>query len=183
MKRILSLSVGILGLAGLVESANIVCSPSSALAEKGQMGKGQMLYQDYKSMMHKDIKLPLRNMALEIGERVDKLLDAILQNNFEAVKQNATAVSEKGRQIINTYFPQSLDIEAYKTKPETSHLRPEVLEEFTKLREDFLSYFKKIDTSLQEIQKAADSKDAETAFDAFSNLLKNTCIECHTKMR
>ncbi len=183
MKRILSLSIGILGLVGLAGSASIICSPSSALAEKGKMGEGQMLYQDYKSMLHKDIKLPLRNMALEIGERVDKLLDAILQNNFEAVKQNATAVSEKGHQIINTYFPQSLDIEAYKTHPETSHLKPEVLEEFKNLREDFLGYFQKIDASLQEIQKAADSKDSEAAFDAFSNLLKKTCIECHQKMR
>lgn len=176
MKKVIFLGVSLLSFVGFMGATNIICS-STVCA-----GEGQMIYHEYKSMWHKDVKLPLRNMALEIRDRVNELLNAILEGNFESAKKSATAISEKGHQIINTYFPQSLDIEAFKTDPKTSHLQPEDLEKFKQLREDFLSYFKKIDASLQEIQKAADSKNEETAFDAFSGLIKSTCIECHKKM-
>ncbi|WKZ20320.1 MAG: hypothetical protein QY310_07075 [Candidatus Jettenia sp. CY-1] len=178
MKKVIFLSISLLGFVVFIGSANIVRS-STVYAGAGE---GQMIYHKYEAMWHKDVKLPLRNMALEIRDRINALLTAILEGNFESVKQNATAVSQKGQQIIDTYFPQSLDIEAYEKDPKTSHLQPEDLEKFKQLRADFLSYFGKIDASLQEIQKAADSKNGETAFDAFSGLIKNTCIDCHKKM-
>lgn len=171
------LGIGVLSVTGLTSLAHVICSPVAVA------GEGQMIYHQYQTMWHKDVGLPLRNLALEIRARTDSLLDAILEGDYESVKKNAQAISEKGQQVINTYFPQSLDIEAFKTDPKTSHLPPDALEKFKQLRADFLEYFNKIDPGLQEIQKAAESKNEAAAFDAFSTLIKSTCIDCHNKYR
>ncbi|MCF6157226.1 MAG: hypothetical protein E3K32_01335 [wastewater metagenome] len=174
MKKRVILGIGVLSFVGL--SGFVGSSP--AFAEGGQM-----IYHKYQTMWHKDVKLPLRNVAIEIRERVNDMLNAILEGNYEAVKENAEVVSAKGHQIINTYFPHSLDIEAFKKDPKTSHLQPEALESFVKLREDFMSYFGRIDSGLQEIKKAADARDEGAALDAFHGLIKKTCVECHKEYR
>jgi cytochrome c556 len=178
MRKVTFVQIGLFSLVGLVGSASI-CTPKAFAFT----GDGQIIYHQYKAMWHKDVGLPLRNLALDIRDRVNDLLNAILEDDFEIVKKNAIAASNKGNQILETYFPQSLDIEAFKTEPKTSHLQPEVVEKFKNLREEFLSYFSRIDSGLQDIQKAAEARDADAAFEAFSGLIKKTCIECHKKYR
>lgn len=169
---------GILGISGLLSILGH--SPLCA-------GEGQMLYsREFEKALesgHKGVGLPIRMMMIQIKNRADNILDGILEGNYKYVKQEADAVAEVGTKIINTYFPHSLDIEAWAENPETSHLEPETLEKFKELRDDFRSYFRRVESAVQEIKKAADTYDEEATFSAFGEMIKKTCFECHRRYR
>jgi cytochrome c556 len=57
------------------------------------------------------------------------------------------------------------------------------VEAIKKLKEEFSAYMRRIDSGIQEIQKAADSNDTEATFQAYSGLLTKACFECHRRLR
>jgi cytochrome c556 len=50
-------------------------------------------------------------------------------------------------------------------------------------KKDFANYVDEINKQVASLKKAADSQDSDQLLSAFTGLLKNACINCHTKYR
>lgn len=109
------------------------------------------------------------------------MLEGILIGNFKYVKQEASAVASEAKKIEENFFPRNPEIDHWYMR--SKDLDPKNIEAITKLKEEFRSYMRRIDSGVQEIQKAADSGDAETTFQAYSGLLTKACFECHRRLR
>ena len=171
MKRTLVLSIVLSGTVGLVGAANtIYTSPVLAAEERAIVAHE-----------HEKVTLPTKRLMIEIEKRVYNILEGILVGNFKYVKQEAAAVSEKASQINENFFPRNPEIDHWYMR--SKDLDPKNIEAITKLKEEFGVYMKRIDSSVQEIQKAADANDTEAAYSAFSGLLTKACFECHRRLR
>jgi cytochrome c556 len=175
MRSIVVLSVIISGVLGLVGSVSTVYS-STVFA-----GEGQPITHAHEGGTHEDIKLPTKRLMIEIEKRVSNMLEGILVGNFKYVKQEAAAVAAKASEINENFFPKNPAIDHWYMR--SKDLDPKNIEAITKLKEEFNVYMKRIDAGVQEIQKAADAKDTEATYQAFSGLLTKACFECHRKQR
>lgn len=171
MKRPMVFSMGLLGLAGFVGSANMVfISPVIAAEERATVAHE-----------HEKITLPTKRLMIEIEKRMYNMLEGILVGNFKYVKQEASAVSMESKKILENFFPRNPDIDHWYMR--SKDLDPKNIEAITKLKEEFSSYMRRIDSGVQEIQKAADAGDTEATFQAYSGLLTKACFECHRRLR
>ncbi|MEP9412595.1 MAG: cytochrome c [Candidatus Brocadia sp.] len=171
MKVSLVLGMGLLGLAGFAGSLNLV-STSQVLASEGRA---------IIAHEHEKVTLPTKRLMIEIEKRMYNMLEGILIGNFNYVKQEASAVSAESKKILENFFPRNPDIDHWYMR--SKDLDPKNIEAITKLKEEFSSYMRRIDTGVQEIQKAADSGDTEATFQAYSGLLTKACFECHRRLR
>ena len=175
MRSTLFLSIIISGTVGFVGSINAVYST------KVFAGEGQIITHAHEGGAHEDVKLPTKRLMIEIEKRVYNMLEGILVGNFPYVKQEAAAVKAKASEINENFFPRNPEIDAWYKR--SKDLDPKNIEAITKLKEEFNVYMKRIDAGVQEIQKAADAKDTEATYQAFSGLLTKACFECHRKQR
>jgi hypothetical protein len=102
--------------------------------------------------------------------RVTNMIEGILEGNLDYVKQEAGALPELGKKILDNFFPRG-----------QWFMQAEVLnpEETKKRRAVFTDYVNKMDVQVKEIQKAADSKDEGVTLSAVTDLIQKTCLECH----
>lgn len=170
MKSLICISLSILGFAGLMGSTNMVCTKAFAGEERASAVHE-----------HENVKLPTKRLMVEIEKRMYNILEGILIGNFKYVKQEAAAVTEKANQINENFFPRNPEIDAWYKR--SKDLDPSNIEAIKKLKEEFNSYMRRIDAGVQEIQKAADTGDAEATFQAYSGLLTKACFECHRRLR
>lgn len=175
MRSALFLSMVISGAVGFAGSINAVHS------SKVFAGEGQPITHAHEGGAHEDVKLPTKRLMIEIEKRVYNMLEGILVGNFPYVKQEAAAVAAKAGEINENFFPRNPEVDAWYRR--SKDLDPKNVEAITKLKEEFNTYMKRIDSSVKEIQKAADAKDTEAAYQAFSGLLTKACFECHRKQR
>ena len=171
MKGIKFFGISLLGCVGLVWSANMACSSAVLAAEEKPSAAHE----------HEKVTLPTKRLMIEIEKRMYNILEGILVGNFTYVKQEAAAVSQTASQINENFFPRNPDIDAWYRR--SKDLDPSNVEAIKKLKEEFGSYMRRIDAGVQEIQKAADTNDAEATFNAFSGLLTKACFECHRRIR
>ncbi|GAN33531.1 MAG: hypothetical protein DYG83_09655 [Candidatus Brocadia sp. AMX2] len=175
MRRKLSLNIVLSGLVGLAGAVGAVY-PTKVFA-----GEGQPIAHAHEGGTHEDIKLPTKRLMIEIEKRMYNMLEGILVGNFPYVKQEAAAVAAKAGEINENFFPKNPAIDHWYMR--SKDLDPKNIEAITKLKEEFNTYMKRIDSSVKEIQKAADAKDTEAAYAAFSGLVTKACFECHRKQR
>ncbi|MCF6156299.1 MAG: hypothetical protein E3K36_13880 [Candidatus Brocadia sp.] len=150
MKRIIFLGIGLAGIVGLMNG--VYHSPS--LAEEKQAR----------------VNLPIKRLTSEMENRVTNMIEGILEGNLNYVKQEAGALPDLGKKILDNFFPRGqwfMMAEA---------LNPE---ETKKRRAVFTDYINKMDAHVKEIQKAADSNDEGATLTAVTDLVQKTCIECH----
>lgn len=171
MKRAMVFSMSLLGLAGLVGLTNVVNTSTVLAAEE----KAIIAHE------HEKVTLPTKRLMIEIEKRMYNMLEGILVGNFKYVKQEASAVAAEGKKIEENFFPRNPDVDAWYRR--SKDLDPSNVEAIKKLKEEFSSYMRRIDSGVQEIQKAADSNDAEATFQAYSGLLTKACFECHRRLR
>jgi len=168
MRSALFLSIIMSGIAG---SASIVCSSTRVFAEERQIIAHE----------HEKVTLPTKRLMIEMEKRVYNILEGILVGNFKYVKQESNAVVEEANKINENFFPRNPDIDAWYRR--SKDLDPSNIEAIKKLKEDFNSYMRRIAAAVQEIQKAADANDQEATLSAFTGLIKNSCFECHRRLR
>ena len=151
MKRSIILGFGLAGIVGLAS----VVSPSPTLAEEGKQVS---------------VNLPIKRITREMENRVTNMIEGILEGNLDYVKQEAGALPELGKKILDNFFPRN-----------QWFMQAEVLnpEETKKRRAVFTDYVNKMDVQVKEIQKAADSKDEGATLSAVTDLIQKTCLECH----
>ena len=151
MKRSIILGFGLAGIVGLAS----VVSPSPTLAEEGKQVS---------------VNLPIKRITREMENRVTNMIEGILEGNLDYVKQEAGALPELGKKILDNFFPRG-----------QWFMQEEVLkpEETKKRRAVFTDYVNKMDVQVKEIQKAADSKDEGATLRAVTDLIQKTCLECH----
>lgn len=151
MKRSIILGFGLAGIVGLAS----VVSPSPTLAEEGKQVS---------------VNLPIKRITREMENRVTNMIEGILEGNLDYVKQEAGALPELGKKILDNFFPRG-----------QWFMQAEVLnpEETKKRRAVFTDYVNKMDVQVKEIQKAADSKDEGATLRAVTDLIQKTCLECH----
>lgn len=125
--------------------------------------------------------LPTVKLMSEIEKRTYNILTGILLGNYSQVKQETHAVVEEANKISTIFFPQNPDADAWYKR--AKHVDENNKEALGKLKEEFAGYVKKIETTVREINKAADSKSQESALNAFEGLIKNSCLECHKNHR
>lgn len=168
MKRTIFLSIIFGATAGFI--TNTVCThPVLAVEEKSVTdGRG---------------KSPTERLMMEIEKRTYNILTGILLCNFSQVKQEASAVVEEANKINEKFFPQNPDPDVDTWYKRTKNLDTNNKEAIVKLKEEFTGYVKKIETAIQKIQRAADSKNEESALNAYTDLIKNSCFECHKHHR
>jgi|SRR3989337_1707052 len=171
MKAVICLSFSLVGFIGLSGLTNMVYAPKVLAGEERTIATHE----------HDKVKLPTKRLMIEIEKRVYNILEGILIGDFKYVKQEAAAVSEKAKQINENFFPTGPDM--YTWYARSKDVDPSNVEAIKKLREEFNSYMKRIDAGVQDIQKAADSNDAEATYNAFSGLLTKACFECHRRLR
>ncbi len=151
MKRGIFLGFGLAAIMGL---ANMVFH-SVTMAEEGKQVR---------------VNLPIKRLTSEMENRVTNMIEGILEGNLDYVKQEAGALPDLGKKILDNFFPRGqwfMQAEA---------LNPE---ETKKRREVFTSYMNKMDAHVKEIQKAADSNDEGATLSAVTDLIQKTCLECH----
>jgi cytochrome c556 len=151
MKRRIFLGFGLAGIMGLANMG----FHSVTMAEEGKQVR---------------VNLPIKRLTSEMENRVTNMIEGILEGNLDYVKQEAGALPELGKKIIDNFFPRGqwfMQAEA---------LNPD---ETKKRREIFTSYMNKMDAQVKEIQKAADSNDEGATLNAVTDLVKKTCLECH----
>lgn len=171
MKSLICISLSLLGFAGLMGSANVVCTQKAFAGEERVSAVHE----------HENVKLPTKRLMIEIEKRMFNILEGILVGNFKSVKEEAAAVMEKAKQINENFFPRNPDIDAWYKR--SKDLDPSNIEAIKKLKEEFNAYMRRIDAGVQEIQKAADTGDTEATFQAYSGLLTKACFECHRILR
>ncbi|KXK25006.1 MAG: hypothetical protein UZ01_03643 [Candidatus Brocadia sinica] len=142
------------GLAGIVGLTNMVFH-SVTMAEEGKQVR---------------VNLPIKRLTSEMENRVTNMIEGILEGNLDYVKQEAGALPDLGKKILDNFFPRG-----------QWFMQAEVLnpEETKKRREVFTSYMNKMDAQVKEIQKTADSNDEGATLSAVTDLIKKTCLECH----
>lgn len=142
------------GLAAIMGLANVGFH-SVTMAEEGKQVR---------------VNLPIKRLTSEMENRVTNMIEGILEGNLDYVKQEAGALPDLGKKILDNFFPRG-----------QWFMQAEVLnpEETKKRREVFTSYMNKMDAQVKEIQKAADSNDEGATLSAVTDLIKKTCLECH----
>ncbi len=166
MKRTIFLSIIFGAMAGFI--TNTVCThPVLAVEEKNVV----------------DGKSPTERLMLEIEKRTYNILTGILLCNYSQVKQEASAVAEEANKINEKFFQQNPDPSVDTWYKRAKNLDPNNKGAIVKLKEEFAGYVKKIETAIQKIQLAADSKNEESALNAYTDLIKNSCLECHKHHR
>ncbi|MGQ3685511.1 MAG: cytochrome c [Candidatus Loosdrechtia sp.] len=171
MKRALMFSMGLLGLTGLVGTVNLIStSPVFAFEERAII-----------SHEHGKVTLPTKKLMIEIERRMYSILEGIFVGDFIHVKQEANAVAAEAKRIEENFFPRNPRQDHWYLR--SKDLDPENIEAITKLKEEFNSYIRRIESGVQEINQAADKADAEATFDAYGNLVKKACFECHRRLR
>lgn len=135
------------GLAGIVGLTNMVFH-SVTMAEEGKQVR---------------VNLPIKRLTSEMENRVTNMIEGILEGNLDYVKQEAGALPDLGKKILDNFFPRG-----------QWFMQAEVLnpEETKKRREVFTSYMNKMDAQVKEIQKTADSNDEGATLSAVTDLIK-----------
>ncbi|MEP9409852.1 MAG: cytochrome c [Candidatus Brocadia sp.] len=151
MKRGIFLGFGLAGIVGLMNG--VYHSPT--LAEEGKQER---------------VNLPIKRLTSEMENRVTNMIEGILEGNLDYTKQEAGALPDLGKKILDNFFPRGQWFMVAEA------LNPE---ETKKRREVFTAYMNKMDAQVKEIQKAADSNDEVATLNAVADLIKKTCIECH----
>lgn len=151
MKKGILLGFGLAGIVGLTD----MVFHSVTMAEEGKQVR---------------VNLPIKRLTSEMENRVTNMIEGILEGNLDYVKQEAGALPDLGKKILDNFFPRG-----------QWFMQAEVLnpEETKKRREVFTSYMNKMDAQVKEIQKAADSNDEGATLSAVTDLIKKTCLECH----
>ena len=171
MKTVICLSFSLVGFVGLSGLTNMVYAPKVLAGEERSIAAHE----------HDKVKFPTKRLMIEIEKRVYNILEGILIGDFKYVKQEATVVSEKANQISENFFPREPYVDTWYKR--SKDIEPSNIEAIKKLKEEFNSYVRRIDAGVQDIQKAADSNDAEATFNAFSGLLTKACFECHRQLQ
>lgn len=142
------------GLAAIMGLANVGFH-SVTMAEEGKQVR---------------VNLPIKRLTSEMENRVTNMIEGILEGNLDYVKQEAAALPDLGKKILDNFFPRGQWFMVAEA------LNPE---ETKKRREVFTSFVNKMDAQVKEIQKAADSNDEGATLSAVTDLIKKTCLECH----
>ncbi|MDN3513237.1 MAG: cytochrome c [Candidatus Brocadia sp.] len=157
-------------ISGIVVSTGVVHSPVTLAGERQSVAHE-----------HDKVTLPTKRLMIAMEEHVYNILEGILVGNFECAKQEANAVLAEANRINENFFPRNPEIDAWYMR--SKDLDPKNIEAITKLKEEFNGYTRRIAAAVQEIQKAADAKDQEGTLAAFTDLIKNSCFECHRRIR
>lgn len=171
MKRELILSIIIAGATGVIGAENAITQPAVFAAEERTISAHD----------HEKVTIPTKRLMIEMEKRTYNILEGILIGNYKQVSNEANAILSEANKINENFFPRNPEIDAWYRR--SQDLDPKNIEAITKLKEEFNGYTRRIDAAVKEIQKAADANDQEGTLNAFTGLIKNSCFECHRKMR
>lgn len=171
MKKELLLSIIFAGTTGVVGAANMICTSTVLAAEERAVAAHE----------HEKVTLPTKRLMIEMEKRTYNILEGILIGNYKCVSNEANAIMVEANKINENFFPRNPEIDAWYKR--SKDLDPKNIEAITKLKEEFNVYMRRIEEAVKEIQKAADANDQEGTLSAFTGLIKNSCFECHKKMR
>ncbi len=166
MKKVTLLIVGIcsIGFAGLTHS---VCTRTVSAAEET-------------AISHEGVALPTRMLMSSIAKRMSNILEGTLAGSFKYVAQEAGGIVDDSYKINEVFFPGDPKENKWFQR---ANIDPNDSKKITKLKEGFHVYMKSIASSALEIQRAAKSEDQKATFKAFTNMVEETCFECHAETR
>lgn len=162
---ILAGTTGVAGVASTVYTTTVLAAEERAVAAHD----------------HEKVKLPTKRLMVEMEKRTYNILEGILIGNYKQVSNEANAILSEANKINENFFPRNPEIDAWYRR--SQDLDPKNIEAITKLKEEFNGYVKRIDAAVKEIQKAAEANDQEGTLNAFTGLIKNSCFECHRRLR
>ncbi|MCF6150505.1 MAG: cytochrome c [Candidatus Kuenenia sp.] len=156
----LSCFFGLTGILGLVYQSHLVA------------GEGQIVTHEQSTGKHAELNLPIRTFTRELEQSVNKVLNGILEGNFDSVEQEADNIATKSKSIYVSFFENSNRFRKLQENPARDEQK-----------RDFAMYVDEINNQVAALKKASESQNSEQALNAMVGLLKNGCVSCHIKYR
>ncbi|MBE7547114.1 MULTISPECIES: cytochrome c [Kuenenia] len=165
MGRVTTVKMGLVSFFGIVGMLNFAISNHTFGSE------GQIITHE-QTGKHEGVNLPVKTFTRDLEHAVNNILEGILKDDFNYIKQEADHISEKSKSMFISFFENSNRFRKVEENPARDIQK-----------KDFANYVDEINKQVASLKKAADSQDSDQLLSAFTGLLKNACINCHTKYR
>ncbi len=143
-----------------ISSGVLTCSweSSKAYAEAGKT-------------MHDSVAT--RGTMKAIGSSMSKILDGILNGNFDVVIKESDKIARISSNMVNMFFPdEKWGLEGRKFKMSDESMKAE-----------YEKYAKKMAEATKNLADTSKDQDIVETYEAFDSILRNLCFECHKASR
>ncbi|MDR4509545.1 MAG: cytochrome c [Candidatus Brocadiaceae bacterium] len=171
MRRPFVLRIRLLSFFGLIGILCFACSYHT-FAAAGQEGTGQIVAHEQEHGAHAGMDVATRKFMGELEHCVNNLLNGILEGNFDHIQDEADHIARKANSLSWSFFENANRFRAVEANRERS-----------KQKDIFSNYVDGVNKQIGALKKAAASQDTNQTLAAFNELLKSSCIDCHTKYR
>jgi len=129
------------------------------------------VYAEAGETMHDSVAT--RGVMKAIGSSMSKILDGLLNGNFDVVIQESDKIARISSNMVNMFFPdEKWGLEGRKFKMSDESMKAE-----------YEKYAKKMAEATKNLADISKDQDIVETYEAFDSILRNLCFECHKASR
>ncbi len=114
-----------------------------------------------------------RGVMKAIGSSMSKILDGLLNGNFDVVIKESDKISRISSNMVDMFFPDDKwGLEGRKFKMADESMKTE-----------YEKYAKGMAEATKNLADTSKEKDIVETYEAFDSILRNLCFECHKASR
>lgn len=159
MKKINQICI-ILICALVITSGVLTCSWESS---KTYAGTGETIHGS----------VATRGAMKAIGSSMSKILDGLLNGNFDVVIKESDKIARISTNMANMFFPDDkwgLEGRKFKMADES-------------MKSEYEKYAKEMAAATRNLADTSKDRDIVETYEAFDSILRNLCFECHKASR
>ncbi len=123
---------------------------------------------------------PTSSLMRIINSHTSKLLEAIMNGDFDTVIKKSSEVSKAGSVIMRMFFPEGGKVEEWFKDAGKDPNDPEAVKA---MKVEFEKFSKVVIESSKNIAKVAKHNNIAETYESFEAMMKNACFSCHAVSR
>ncbi len=129
---------------------------------------------------HKEKPTPTRSLMQVISSHTSRMLDAIMNGDYNTVIKESNAVTEKSETILKNFFPEGGQVGEWFKETGKDPGKPE---EVNAVKEDFEKYAKTVIDASKNITETSKKYNIVETYKSFDAMLQKACFSCHETFR
>lgn len=129
---------------------------------------------------HKEKPTPTRSLMQVISSHTSRMLDAIMNGDYDTVIKESNAVTEKSETLLKNFFPEGGQVGEWFKETGKYPGKPE---EVNAVKEDFEKYVKVVIDASKNIAETSKKYNIVETYKSFDAMLQKACFSCHETFR
>ena len=142
--------------------------------------KGSITFGADTESLHKEKPAPTRVLMQAISSHTSRILDAIMNGDFNTVIKESNAVAESGETIMKSLFPEGGQVGEWLKEMGKNPGNPD---EVKTVKQDFEKYVKTVVDASRNIAETSKKQNIVETYKSFDAMLKKACFTCHETFR